>query len=82
MGHPAFRCEVCHGDPTWRLTRIGDAALTWACDDHVGAACHRLQRDHEITEVRVVHYARAVERAQIAASLARIADEHARGKRE
>lgn len=47
----AFRCEVCDGEPRWRLDRRGDAVVSWACPEHLAAVSERLQRDWEITEL-------------------------------
>ncbi len=49
----AFQCESCNGRASWRLLRVGDAAVTWACHEHLAAAALRLQRAHEKTELRV-----------------------------
>ena len=34
-GSLPFRCGLCSGEPRWRLDRIGDAIVTWACPDHL-----------------------------------------------
>ncbi|MEV5211260.1 hypothetical protein AB0K35_27690 [Micromonospora sp. NPDC053740] len=68
----AFRCEVCDSDPRWTITRIGDVATTWACDTDLAAACDRMQRDFEVTELRVTHYAKALEWAEVARTLAKM----------
>lgn len=31
----AFRCATCNERPRWRLDRIGDAIVTWACPEHM-----------------------------------------------
>lgn len=51
----AYRCELCSGLQKWEITRIGDVVVSWACDDHLAAVCEGLQRDREITELRVTH---------------------------
>ena len=49
----AFRCGECDDTPSWRIDRIGDVAVTWACDDHLASECHRFQRDWEVTELSI-----------------------------
>lgn len=61
----AFRCEICDTTPTWTITRIGDVATSWACNAHMGVVCDRMQRDFEVTELRVTHHAKAVEWAEL-----------------
>lgn len=61
----AFRCEVCDGEPMWSITRIGDVASTWACPADLSAVCDRMQRDFEVTELRVTHHAKAREWAEL-----------------
>ncbi len=60
----AFRCEVCDADPHWRVTRVGDVVLAWACDEHLAVACERLQRDFEVTKLVVQDSRKMRERAQ------------------
>ncbi len=71
----AFRCEVCDGPHDWRITRCGDAALSWACNPHLAAVCTKLQRDWEVTELVVVLAAKAREWAEITTDLDTTADE-------
>lgn len=40
---PAFLCEVCHDQPWWRIERA-DAAVSWACSEHLSSVCLRLVR--------------------------------------
>jgi len=69
-------CEVCDtADPHWSITRRGDVATTWACDDHLASACAGLQRGGEVTELVVADSRKAVEWAAIHRSLERIAQE-------
>lgn len=49
----AFRCEVCGTEPRWRVERIGDAVVTWACILDLAEVCRRLQRDGELTTLMV-----------------------------
>jgi hypothetical protein len=42
FGPTAFRCAACEGDPEWRLSRRGRAAVAWACSDHVGVVADDL----------------------------------------
>ena len=72
---PALACEVCHGDPVWRITRRGDAAVSWACDEDLDTVCHNLQRDWEITELVVQNSVKMREWATISGTLASIAEE-------
>lgn len=65
----AFRCETCDCDPMWRITRRGDAVVTWACVAHLSEACERFQRDWEITELVVTPSAKAREWSQLSARL-------------
>src|SRR6202044_2908667 len=61
----AFRCETCDVDPHWQVMRAGDVAVTWACDDHLAGVCDRMQRDFEVSELIVKHFAKASEWAAI-----------------
>lgn len=47
----AYRCEVCSGAPDWRIERLGDAIVSWACDPHLAEVCRGMQRDWERTEL-------------------------------
>jgi hypothetical protein len=53
--------------------RIGDVAVSWACDAHLGGVCDGLQRDFEITELVVKLASKAREWAEIGKSLDEIA---------
>lgn len=61
------RCEMCPGEPpppesaVWRLDRVGDAVISWACNEHLPAVLEGLQRGHEVTEVVVRSRARIEE---------------------
>lgn len=79
MSGLAFRCEVCDDTPSWRLTRIGDAVVSWACNGHLALVCHRLQRDWEITELVVTSFSKSKEWREIAESLKAVADEQVPG---
>jgi hypothetical protein len=70
----AFRCEICSGEPMWRIERWGDAVVTWACPWHMSRVCEGLQRDHEVTKLSVQSHAKLREWSQIAHSLATITD--------
>lgn len=71
----AFCCEVCDvSDPNWRITRRGDAVVSWACDEDLYTVCHRLQRDWEITELVVVNQTKLREWNEISGSLAAVVD--------
>lgn len=72
MGHGyADHCEVCDGaDPNWVIVRIGDVVMSWACDPHLAQVCDRLQRDFEVTELRVTNARKAQEWASIRRTLA------------
>lgn len=35
VGSSPSRCGLCSGKPRWRLDRIGDATVTWACAEHL-----------------------------------------------
>lgn len=72
MNGPAFRCEICHIEPRWRLDRIGDAIVSWACDQDLADVCHRLQRDPEITELVITDVVKRREWIGISQSLDRI----------
>lgn len=50
----ANSCEECDEySPKWYIVRVGDVACTWACDEHLSLACDQMQRDWEVTELRV-----------------------------
>lgn len=71
----AYRCGECDGQALWRLTRRGDVAVDWACSEHFSVVALDLQRDHEVTELVVVHAPKAREWAGIQRSLADVAKE-------
>ena len=48
---PAFRCEVCLHRPDWRLDRVGDAVVSWACDHDLAEVVRRMQRPGEVTQL-------------------------------
>jgi hypothetical protein len=55
FGHaPAYRCEVCHGESSWRLDRYGDAVVSWACDTDLAALLRAGQRPGERTKISVM----------------------------
>lgn len=70
----AFLCAVCDADPQWRITRIGDVATSWACDEHLPSECHRMQRDWEVTELSVQHQPKLREDAEITRALDAVFD--------
>lgn len=53
-------CHVCDGEYTWRIERYGDAVVSWACNEHLGAACEELQRKWETTRLVVWQPGRSV----------------------
>ena len=64
----AFRCANCPGEPpppesmVWRILRTGDAAVTWACDVHLGAVVREFIRpDRRHNEFTVTLAVRADE---------------------
>lgn len=70
---PAYHCEICgQREPTWTITRRGDAAVSWACDPHLATVAHRLQRDWEVTELVVRLRPKAIEWAEIGQRLAEV----------
>jgi hypothetical protein len=65
----AYCCEICGvPDPHWVIERWGDAVVTWACDDHLAAACDALQRYPEVTKLSVRDNRKAREWAAIGRS--------------
>lgn len=52
FGPRAFRCAACEGDPDFRVSRLGDAAVAWACDRHLGEVADDLLVGH-YTHLRV-----------------------------
>jgi hypothetical protein len=71
----AFLCEVCEADPMWRVGRIGDAAVTWACAEHLSAVADGMQRDWEVTRLTLILSSKAEEWASIEAALDAVAEE-------
>ncbi len=66
MGNRLYCCQVCdQPNPQWAIMRRGDVATTWACPDHLSAACDAFQRDAEITELVVTHHLKATEWAEM-----------------
>jgi hypothetical protein len=65
----AFRCEIDGIEPRWRVERVGDAAVSWACDPHLAEVCHRMQCDPEITELVVSDHVKRREWREIGDSL-------------
>lgn len=53
----AYRCGLCDDPPSWRLTRYGDAVVTWACTDHLHLVADDLlvrhHTDVKLSRVRV-----------------------------
>jgi hypothetical protein len=50
----AFECLRCTArEFLWRVERIGDAAVSWACTQHLGAVVAAMQRTGEVTELVV-----------------------------
>lgn len=70
----AFRCETCDAAPMWRIMREGDAAISWACSEHLSSVCDGLQRDWEITQLAVVHQQKLRETVEIGRALDDIAE--------
>lgn len=68
-------CRVCNVIPAWVISRIGDMASSWACDDHLGAVCDWLQRDFEVTELNVRSHAKSIEWGQMRSTFNEIAKE-------
>jgi hypothetical protein len=71
----AFLCEVCDGPPKWRITRIGDVVVSWACAEHFSEVCDRLQRDWEVTRLSVELCSKLREVAEINTRLREIVEE-------
>jgi hypothetical protein len=67
-------CRACNADPIWTISRIGDMATSWACNDDLAAVCEWLQRDFEVTQLRVRLTAKSIEWNQMNHALNRIAD--------
>jgi len=74
----AFKCAVCDGEPLWRITRIGDVVVSWACATDLSAVCDSLQRDFEVTELVVEHQPKLREVVEINRTLEDIAKEATR----
>lgn len=65
-----YCCEICDSNkPLWQVMRFGDVVTTWACDEHLGQACDRMQRDFEVTELKVTHLPKSHEWAEIRRTL-------------
>jgi hypothetical protein len=71
----AFRCGQCDGEPAWSIFRVGDAVVSWACDPHLAAECASLQRDWDVTELRVRLWSKQIESVEIGQALERVASE-------
>lgn len=69
----AFLCEVCESEPMWRVGRIGDAAITWACAEHLSTVADGMQRDWEVTQLTLILSSKAREWVEIGQSLDAIA---------
>lgn len=70
----AFRCEKCDGESMWRIERVGDAAVSWACPEDLSSVCEGLQRDWEVTILHVHLQAKGTEWTQLSHSLNQIAN--------
>lgn len=49
-GHWSNRCRYCPGEPPkempdWRVLRVGDVVLSWACDAHLVKVMRELSED-------------------------------------
>lgn len=47
----AYVCAQCRQQPFWRIERVGDAVVSWACDIDLARECKDLQRDGETTRL-------------------------------
>lgn len=66
----AFRCGECDGgEVLWSILRVGDAVVSWACNQHFSEVALDLQRDHEVTELIVTYRPKALEWAEITKTL-------------
>lgn len=85
MSGAAFECEYCapidHTRAAWRIERVGDVVVAWACDVHLGLTCNRLQRDDEITVLCVSLASKAREWNEIRRSLDSVAHDSEAGGR-
>lgn len=66
-------CYGCNIEAIWSVTRIGDVATGWACNNHLAEVCDHFQRDFEVTELKVELYQKAVEWGQLNTALNKIA---------
>lgn len=69
----AYCCPYCDVRGTWTVERVGDAIVSWSCPEHLSQVCEWLQRDWEVTELRVHLSAKAAEWAGVGATLDEIA---------
>ena len=50
------RCQACGIRPEWRIERPIDAAVRWACDEHLYRVCRDLQRPGELTRLTLTDH--------------------------
>lgn len=48
------RCEICSGEPAWYVSRYGDGVIKVACNEHLDAVAHALQRSAGTTLLTLV----------------------------
>ena len=65
-----YRCEVCDSEPMWTVMRFGDVVTSWACAEHLSQVCDGLQRDFEVTELKLTLTAKSREWAELRKLLA------------
>ena len=55
-GYAAYICQECGSDvPWWRIERVGDVIVSWACFSHLPDVCLLMQRtDGQRTELVVM----------------------------
>lgn len=56
----AYTCPhgPCEGPVRWRITRVGDELVSWACAGHLGQEAERLRRPGELTSLTLMPYGR------------------------
>lgn len=66
-------CSECGESPDWRVVRLGDGVVMWACFAHLGPVCDALQRPWEISELLITNHRKLSEWNSIAAALESVA---------
>lgn len=61
------RCTECGESPDWRVVRLSDSSVAFACFAHLGRVCDLLQLPGEVSELLITNYHKMSEWYSLAA---------------